>query len=85
MGLTAAWFWPSVNSRNDALLAIEEARYVLLRMFFLPPTDLGSFTIGALIALTLLDGVRGTSAYRNLPPLPSPDAEDGARLQDRRG
>src|SRR5215472_6129091 len=128
MTLTAAWFWPSVNSRKDALFAIEEAfwisviasifslifvlieflhgqesdfdilglatsvffagvafgirrksriaataglvMYVLLRIFLLPPTGLGSFTIGALIALALLHGVRGTFAYHKLPPLP---------------
>jgi len=28
MTLTAAWFWPSVNSRKDALFAIEEAFWI---------------------------------------------------------
>lgn len=129
MSLTAAWIWPSVSSRKNALFAIAEAfwisiavsvftvilvligslqtqesdfdilglansilfagiafgirrksriaattglvLYVLLRVFFLRPTGLGSFVIGSLIALALLHGVRGTIAYQKLPPLPA--------------
>lgn len=45
--------------------------FVLSRAFLLPPTGLGSFVIATLIALALLQGVRGTFAYHKLPPLPA--------------
>jgi hypothetical protein len=35
MGLAAAWFWPKVNSRKDALFAISEAFWVALSVAIL--------------------------------------------------
>jgi hypothetical protein len=59
-----------IHRRSRIAAAAGFGLYVLLRAFVWPPTGLGSFVIATLIALALLHGVRGTFAYRKLPPLP---------------
>jgi len=59
-----------IRRRSRLAATVGLVMYILLGVFLLPPTGLGSPTIGALITLALLHSVCGTFSYHKLPALP---------------